>query len=203
MRKLIVCLIVLAFVVVGSAGAQNLLTDGGFEVGLLTGPDEWIAYGAGETIGAWDVTADTVDLFGACGGGAFGVPALEGCELANLGDSYAVGAIEQSFATIIGAEYQVSFWSSEYPESGIGTGTVRVYWDNSPPPSQKGDDLLDTWTVDQTWTQFVFTFTATETTSILEFTNGTGGGDALNLDDVSVILMGPIVGTVDPTSLAV
>ena len=200
MKQLIVCLIGLAFVVVGSAGAQNLLTDGGFEIGGITGPDEWIPYDTGDPIGAWTATSSDAMVFGACDGGAWGNPPFEGCMFANLGDGYGPGRIEQPFATTPGAEYEVRFWSSEYANNAGETGeaTIRVYNDG-------GDDLLDTWIHDLTWREFVFTFVATDTTSTLEFTNTVGGPDkdAVSIDAVSVILMGPKVGTVDPDSVTV
>ncbi len=194
MRKLIVCFIVLAFA--AAPASANLLTDGGFEVDLLTGPDEWIDYYDGDTIGAWDVTADDVMLFGVGdGSGSWTGPALEGNEIVNLGSGYGEGRIEQAFATTPGELYEVSFWAREYDGTGTETGivTLRVYWDNTPPPSKTGDDLLETVTYDLTWAQYTYAFTASEATSILEFTNGAYNGpdapDGVSIDDVSVTLI--------------
>jgi len=194
MKKLFSGLVILALAAVPTSA--NLIVDGGFEVDLLTGPDEWKDYYAGDTIGAWDVTAKDVMLFGVGdGSGGWSGPALEGNEIVNLGSGYGEGRIEQAFATTPGELYQVSFWAREYQGTNTPTGivTLRVYWDNSPPASATGNDLLETVTYDLTWAQYTYNFTATEATSILEFTNGAYNGpdapDGVSLDAVSVVLV--------------
>ena len=154
-------------------------------------------------MGAWDVTADDVMLFGVGdGSGSWSGPALEGNEIANLGSGYGLGMIEQSFATTIGDDYKVSLWCREYDGTSTDTGIVliRVY-------NGSGDDLFEWLTYDLTWTQYFFEFTATDTTSTLEFTNGGYLGpdppDGVSIDDVWVLPAGPIVGTVDPTSMTI
>ena len=187
MKKLLMSSMVLVCAAVPASA--NLIVDGGFELDLLTGPDEWLDYFAGDTMGAWDVTAKDVMLFGVGNGdGAWSGPALEGNEIANLGSGYGEGRIEQAFATTPGELYDVSFWAKEYEGTNTPTGIVyvRVY-------NGSGDDLNVTTTYDLTWTQYSHTFTASEATSILEFTNGSYSGpdapDGVSLDAVSVVLV--------------
>ncbi len=189
MRKLIVCLIVLAFAVVVPVKA-NLLTNGDFEVGIVNATSYWTYVSVGSSIGAWTVVGEA-DGTGMMYVPVWGIPLLVGPETVHIGDSLKAGGVEQSFATEIGSPYEVSIWAVNWPGMGDGTGSVRVYWDNTPPPSRTGDDLLDTFVVPDVagggWTESVFTFTATETLSYLEILNV--AGSAITIDDVSVTLI--------------
>jgi hypothetical protein len=102
--------------------------------------------------------------------------------------------VEQTFATTSGAQYTVSFWVGNVNNPGgiFGTtSTVDVLLGGP-----KGTSLLtaingNTTTGTQTWDQFTTTFTATGSTSTLDFLNGDPGSDNSNgLDNVSVNLSG-------------
>ena len=129
----IVCLIVLAFAVVVPVRA-NLLTDGGFEVGIVNATSYWTYVSVGSSVGAWTVVGDT-DGTGMMYVPVWGVPLLVGPETCHIGDSLLSGGVEQSFATEIGSQYQVSIWAINWPDMGNGTGSVRVY-------NGGGDDLI-------------------------------------------------------------
>jgi len=182
MKRLVIVLVVaLTLAVTGPAGAQNLLTDGSFEVGaVVAGGFQQLQ--PGDTFGAWTVVGE------ANGTGIIGLPygalfALEDVEAVHIGNSVFAGGVEQSFATSIGAEYQVSVWGLNWPGMGAGTGTLRVY-------HAGGDNLNEEWTAaEDAWTEASFSFVASDTTSTLEIKNI--GGSALTIDAASVIIPEP------------
>ena len=170
------------------AEPKNLLTDGSFEVGaVVAGGFQQLQ--PGDTFGAWTVVGE------ANGTGIIGLPygalfALEDVEAVHIGNSVFAGGVEQSFATSIGAEYQVSVWGLNWPGMGAGTGTLRVY-------HAGGDNLNEEWTAaDDAWTEASFSFVASDWTSTLEIKNV--GGSALTIDMAAAELTG-VIACVDAT----
>ena len=121
MKKLIVCLVVLALV--GSANA-NLLIYGGFEDGL-TGVTSYVL-GDNIPLGdptSWLVTLAPADTAGLDDGYA-NHPSQEGSRFYLLGNSNHEARVEQSFATVIGQEYDLSFYANSWGGGGDADITV-------------------------------------------------------------------------------
>lgn len=95
--------------------------------------------------------------------------------------------VAQIFATTAGTQYTVSFWVGNV-NNGEGifgtTSTVDVLLGTTPLFIATN---ANTTTGTQTWEQFTTTFTATGSTSILQFINGDPSSDNSNgLDNISV-----------------
>ncbi len=82
----------------GQVNAQNLLQNGGFELGLTSGPG---GFYSGTTYGAWSAAGSPNNTF------LFrmpsqSTPAYEGIEAMFIGDVGAAGLVSQSFTTTVG-----------------------------------------------------------------------------------------------------
>ena len=131
----------------------SLIENGGFEDGLT----------------GWSCVTN----YGACGTGSFGDP-QEGSYHFYGFDNGTGGLNSQSFATEIGALYELSFWYGT--SSTVNNLSVAI------------GDYSQSFTFDTTgWEYVSTTFTATAATSSLEFFFDTDTGTgSLWLDDISV-----------------
>ncbi len=154
-----------------TVAAGNLIADGGFE-GISAGPKN-----AGSKIGKWTV--------GGAAGGTFqlnmpynGIPAKEGKGAIHIGNSKKAGGVSQSFSTVPGASYKLTFWAVNWPDHGNGTGKVRAHG---------GEVLLNqpfTAPASPSWKQFSFSFPAKATSTTIKIHNVSG---ALTIDDVTIV----------------
>ena len=150
-----------------SAGEANLITDPGFEscttVSLATPP-------------GWNASGNTF-----CGGNPH-----TGSWDADF--NVAGGTLSQSITTIVGDNYDFSFWLKGFPSSpDFFTASFG------------SNELLDLVNVANFgYTQEDFTVTATGTSTTIAF-DGTANSGAWALDDVSVTDLGPA--TPEPASL--
>src|SRR5262249_44255063 len=121
----------------------NLVTNGGFETGNFSG---------------WTQSGDT----GSTGvAGTFaGTPPHSGSFAAHFGPTGGLGFISQTLTTIAGARYTLTFWLA-HPYTDTGTESlVRV----------GGTTLMDMHNAGNFgYTQFTFTFTATSSSTVLQF----------------------------------
>lgn len=101
------------------AQAANLITNGSFETPTLSSPSQFldIAAGAQPSGFTWDVTSDSVDVVTA--GTLFASTAFDGAQFLDL-DGFAPGAISQSFSTVVGTGYIVSFAYANNPQGPGG-----------------------------------------------------------------------------------
>jgi choice-of-anchor C domain-containing protein len=130
-------------------------------------------------INFWTVTVDSIDWVG---NGFW--QASDGLYSLDLSGSQA-GVIEQTFATIIGQQYQVLFDMAANPdENGLTIKTFQISAANA----------VSTYTTDRTghtfqnmgWSQDSFLFTAIDSQSTLTFTSLTAGVYGAALDNVRV-----------------
>ena len=144
-----------------------------------------------QTIGPWAVTAGSVDVLEqAAANPAYSVVAQNGVKSLDL-YGFNAGTISTTFATVASQVYQVTFFYSREPDrNGVGS--------NSPVPSSlsvvAAGGSAQTFSFSGTstpanmlWTQGLYNFTATGTSTTLSFAalNGVNGGGAM-LDNVSV-----------------
>jgi hypothetical protein len=100
-------------------------------------------------------------------------------------------ACSRRFATIVGDQYQLSYWIGNTTGGGIfgTTSTVNVSLNGAPTFSDTNATSSPT---TQNWEQFTHTFVATGTATTLAFLNGDPGGDNNNgLDNIVLTDLGP------------
>jgi len=197
-------LILLGATVPFGTHAANLISNGGFE-SPVTGPgglnSGYTAYGVGSTIGgAWTVVGSPFNNvavtpsteFSTSVGPAIYFLSQEGSQSLDLTgewDNGAVTGVEQSFATLAGHQYSLSFYVGAVtttdwaPHQGLAVVDVQLNGGafqtaiNSDP---SGDAT--------TWKAFNYIFIATGPSTTLTFLNGSSSGVGENgLDNVSVL----------------
>jgi hypothetical protein len=158
-------LVIAAFFLCGSRGYADLILNGGFETGTFA---NWT-----DTPGS---TFDSItNNTGYVHSGSYG---------AQLGAFDPGSVLSQSFSTVVGQKYDISFWlytdPDTDPESDPSSASFSAQFDSNTPfvslvnPSP------------QPYTQYATTVTATSTTSTINFAFDNGDG-YFGLDDVSVV----------------
>lgn len=165
----------------GSAGAASAanIVNGGFELGIDPGVFTTVGVG-GTNITGWDVTAGSVDYIGTYwqGQGAGGGRSVD---LSGL----AIGTLSQTFATVAGQLYEVTFWVSKNPDNGAPTRTGSVSAGNVVDGFSYS---LNNNHANMLWALESFRFEATGASSTLSFSSDASGGCCFGpaLDTVSI-----------------
>jgi choice-of-anchor C domain-containing protein len=157
MRTIIAGVVGAAMTVPFGAGA-NLVIDGGFEG---YGSGIYTEYTASANIGAWQVTAGSVDVVTA----SYWQPASgnDSTDMAGLSN----GTIEQTIATTPGASYYLSFNMAGNPDGPPTLKTLRVYFGSA--YNDFSFDITGKSRSNMGWVLQSCDFTATGTSTILEF----------------------------------
>jgi choice-of-anchor C domain-containing protein len=148
-----------ALLLAGSAQAATLV-NGSFELGINPGGFAGIAAADSTSITGWTVGGGGVDYIGSYWNASDGVRSVD-----LSGD--APGSVSQTFATIAGRSYSVTFDLSANPDSGAGLKDLLVSAGATSTLYQVGQAGYPL-----TWTPTSFLFTATGSTSTLTFTSG-------------------------------
>jgi choice-of-anchor C domain-containing protein len=182
----------LAVPIAATASAPtNLLINGGFE-------DVWdasnliasyldngiVMYGAGGegALPGWTVVSGNVDIVKT---GLYYGPADSGNNALDL-NGYEAGSIAQSFATLVGQTYDVSFAYSWNESSAPSLTTAVVAAGGVSLPISVTNDASYLGTQAMLWTPTGFSFIAASETSTLTFTSTVSGFGAAAIDSVSV-----------------
>ena len=172
----------------GSAGAANLIQNGGFD-GPSPPDGGFQTVGVGNlAIPEWDVLAGNVDW-------------IRGYWESSDGDGYSVdmngntaGTIGQTIATVIGQLYILRFDMSGNPDNGSATRVVVVGADGpigSPAYTfTTGATPLNN-RANMNWEQRTLTFTATSASTLITFASGNAGFYGSAIDNVSVAIPEP------------
>lgn len=155
--------------------AADLITNGGFEDSVFAGT--FTTYGTGGGLSGWTIESGTVDLIN-----SYWQPALGHYSLDLNGNSAAV--ISQSFATVVGQTYNVSFSMAGNTDGG---GAVKAITVGAGGDHAFSFDASGKSHGDMGWVTKSFSFVADSSTSTLRFTgspSNTYYGAAL--DNVSV-----------------
>jgi hypothetical protein len=176
----------LALVAAPSAGAAELLTNGGFENLGSAVPEGWggYTYYAGGQVGlpGWTVDAGSVDV--TTNASAWS-PAYEGQNGLDI-NGWDAGTISQSFATILGEMYTVSFAYSRNAASAPNPATATV---------SAGGSFLDVVAANDgsfgsannfLWKTGSFTFVGTGNTETISLAATIPGNGGVFFDNVSV-----------------
>jgi choice-of-anchor C domain-containing protein len=174
------CLAALGTTAIAPADATSAawFSDGSFET--PTAPaDSFATYAAGQNIGPWTVTTGTVDLIGA---GYW--QAADGKQSLDL-DGYNAGGVAQTFATVPGAEYAVSYSLAGNPDGGpaVRTGEVLI---NGNVTQDFSFNVTGKTPTDMDYMTEYLTFWATGSQTTLGFLSTTPGAYGPVIDDVHV-----------------
>lgn len=176
MKKLFSLGTLLALSFASFQASANLITNGSFEdFGIQTPPAPGV-FGVYSTLPGW-TGFESIEIHPT---GFLDNASQDGefhAELNADPDQSEPFRLEQTFNTVIGNQYQLSFWAQRR-EDDDGPFSVTV-----------GADTLDVSThIIDAWTQFVLNFTATDTETKLSFLSGQSGKDTVGhlLDNVDV-----------------
>ncbi len=183
--------------------AQNLITNGSFEVGNpVPGNSGQLSIASGNTanLPGWTASRAFGWYFRAA---AWGRTAPDGLFNMNLNSATGLNTLSQSFAVAAGDTYTVSYYESRRGGGGVLDTTVSVAAGTvtgaagSPVAVASGPStsIVQTTAANANWTLHSFTFTPnTTTTATITFGNryagGQGDNDGVFLDNVSVL--GPV-----------
>jgi choice-of-anchor C domain-containing protein len=171
----------------------NLLFNGSFETngGGACVPTSFITMSPGNTcISGWSIVSGNVDYISSVGGWE----AEDGTFSIDMSGTVN-GAIEQSFATVVGQGYSVTFWMA----GNFGAAPVVKTLQVSAAGQSQNDTFDTTGKSDQNmgWVMETFNFVAANTSTTLEFANidvpNSDGGPTL--DNVSVTATAPEPGS--------
>lgn len=196
-RSTLLAGILLCGVAVPGVTSANLITNGSFET-PTTPTTNYLQYFSGSSFDGWTVVgaAGNVALVSsAYTSVGFSFPAQDGNQWLDLtGLSNTKTGIQQAVGTSIGTDYDLSFWvGNQIDSSGVNYGissTVEVLLDGASLGSftNSGGDAT---TKIQNWKQFTLSFTASSTSSVIQFLNSDGVGDSTNgLDNVALLAQG-------------
>lgn len=177
MRSFFVAAAAIALVPASANAAEFI--NGSFEGGTLTNPSfATVAGGNSTSINGWVVTGNSVDYIGSYWAAQDG---LRSIDLNGNG----LGGIQQTFDTVVGQLYNISFWLAGNTDGNPTTKSVQV-----------GAGLASSiFTFDTTgfsapnnmgWKNYNFQFAATGTSTTLSFASLDTGSFGASLDNVSV-----------------
>lgn len=163
MKKKFMAGLAMGLLVVGLAGVANanLVTNGSFELGSYNTGSSFKTLAAGDTsITGWSITAGTVDWIN-----SYWTASDPQKSMDMSGDSQ--GTISTTFATVIGAKYDVSFDMAGNPDGGPTTKTLQALVG-----AQSQNFEFNTAGQDQAnmgWMNNAFSFTASTALTTLSF----------------------------------
>lgn len=191
----------------------NLVQDPGFESPVVP-VGGFTLFSTGQTFGgAWTVVGTPGNVGPVSGSftqNGISFPAHSSAQWLDLTGLNSNGAegVAQTVATIPGQSYDLSFWvGNVFDPNGIfGTSSTVNIGVTGVPGFSVTNSLNGG--ASQVWEQFARTFTATSSTTTLDFINGDPSNDNTNgLDDVSLVASGtpvpPGPSVPEPASLAV
>jgi choice-of-anchor C domain-containing protein len=135
----------------------------------------------------WTIGGITIDLADENNGFVFG-RAFDGNQYVDLDGTPGPGILTQTFPTVPGAAYSVSFaYSNNYTLGAAASAMMRVFDGNT---NLVGPNIVTHGTAascNLDWTVFAGTFTATSTSAMIEFVSLSAGSNAgILIDDVAV-----------------
>jgi len=162
----------------GSALAASPLQNGSFESGPAVG--SFLQVNPGTTITGWDVEV-AVDYIGTY------FVASNGGRSIDMNASPSQGVISQTFATVPGATYDVTFDQSGNPACSRGPKTIRVSATGAASADYTFDTLVEANTLtNMKWRQQSYSFVATGTSTKLSFASQSGSNCGPALDNVAM-----------------
>lgn len=177
--------------IAGGAGAANLVANGSFEAPNKLGGGYWL-YDTGSTdITGWTVLGPNAnDSIQLTPDTYLGLRASDGRQWIDMTGIYGYdkGLKSDSFATIVGATYRISFDIGNYVP--FGNSTVGVSLNGGAERWFSNTALASTATAPMNWASFGFDWVADSSSTRISFLGRANGGDSNNagigLDRVAV-----------------
>jgi len=162
---------------VGTASAAPVNSNGSFETGIEPGVFTTLLAGDNTSIPGWTVESGSVDYIGTYWSASDGDRSLDLT-------GFNAGAVSQTFPTVVGHTYEVTFDLAGNPAGPPAVKTLEV--DAGGTATSYNFDVTGHTLADMGWQQETFSFTATGTSTTLTFTSldNTFYGPAL--DNVAV-----------------
>jgi len=161
MKKFFYMLVVACIALPTSAMSQpSLLINGSFEHGIDTGSSFITLYLGSTDITGWTVTQNNIDYVGGYWQAADGNRSLDM-------NGTAVGAIEQTFSTAVGAVYEVHFSLAGNPNTNPKLKRLKVRAGSD--STEVSFDATPYWTGNMGWMTIFWSFTATANQTTIEF----------------------------------
>lgn len=200
MKKFTLAAMVFALLVglaaVGPAQANQIL-NGSFETPVIAPASFQNIVVGGEPAGFdWTVVTNSVDLFSNGVGGFPGVVAYDGVQALDLVGFGSTGAIQQTFATVAGQQYNFFFAYANNPISTSTASADITITDGLTPLLSQSITHNTSTTSNLDWTTLHLSFIATGTSATLLYNNTVGsnnGGILLDAVDITAV---PLPGAV-------
>lgn len=177
MRSLLLAAAAIAMIPSGASAATTIV-NGSFESGTNPGSFTTVFAGDDTTIEGWKVTEGSVDYIG---GYWNAQDPSRSIDLSGNGG----GTIAQSFETVAGQAYAISFWLAGNPDGPPDIKDVEVLASGGMPSIFSFDKTGATKTM-MGWKQFTYNFKASGTTATLSFKSFGSSPYGPALDNVSV-----------------
>jgi choice-of-anchor C domain-containing protein len=177
MRSLFAAVAALALVP-ASANAASFV-NGSFEDGTLTNPFSTVAGGNSTAINGWVVTGNSVDYIG-----SYWV-AQQGSRSIDLNGN-AQGGIQQTFDTVVGQLYNISFWLAGNTDGAPTTKSVEVGATGAASSIFTFDTTGFSAPANMGWKNYNYQFAATSASTTLSFGSLDATAFGASLDNVSV-----------------
>lgn len=171
-----------------NTGGSNLIVNGSFELGtsIPSGQSYRTLSGGSTAITGWTVSGTSIDYIGP------GWSVSDGIRAVDLDGAFSIGGIQQSFSTVPGKTYLVSFDLSGNPGGSPPIKQVRVAVDtyvqtySFATQGQIPSTLI--------WLPISFSFTASTTNSILSFISLSASSNSWGalIDNIQVINTGNV-----------
>ncbi|HEV8030688.1 MAG TPA: DUF642 domain-containing protein [Stellaceae bacterium] len=208
MKHLATCIIGSAALLLSVQANANLIANGSFETPVVpTGSFTNFPVGSA-LLTDWSVFGplgtNVSIVSGSFSQNGVTFPAEDGSQFLDLtGDgSNSTEGVSQAVTTTAGDQYQLSYWIGNTTGGGIfgTTSTVKVSLNGTLAFSDTNSNVSP---ITLSWEQFIHTFVATGTSTILAFQNGDPAGDNANgFDNVILTDLGPAPPAVpEPASL--
>ncbi|MBN8849414.1 MULTISPECIES: choice-of-anchor C family protein [unclassified Sphingomonas] len=184
MRKILVLTTAAVALALPAGANAAAFVNGSFEDGVAPGVYTTVAGGDSSSIAGWTVTGNSVDYVGSYW------PAQDGSRSIDLNGN-AQGGIEQTFDTVAGTLYSVTFWLAGNTDGAPVTKSVLV-------GASGNDGKLVTFDSsafdrgDMGWAKYSYNFVAQNASTTLSFASQDAGPFGAALDNVSLLIGGGV-----------
>ncbi|MBN8809172.1 MAG: choice-of-anchor C family protein [Sphingomonas sp.] len=169
---------VAAVVLTSGTAHAAAFTNGSFESGISPGTFTTLNAGDSSSITGWTVTSGSIDYIGSYWQAGNGSRSLD---MSGNGP----GSIAQTFDTVAGATYQVTFLLAGNTDGSPTTKTLNVWADGGRAAGYSFDTTGKS-ASSMGWTQFTYNFMAIGASTTLTFSSTTGTAYGAALDNVTV-----------------
>jgi choice-of-anchor C domain-containing protein len=166
------------------AAGPSVISNGSFETGIAPGVFTTLTAGDNSSIPGWTVSSGTIDYIGSYWTASDGSRSID---LSGNGP----GGISQTFATIAGVTYNVTFDLSGNPAGPPAVKTMTVDAGGAPSTYTYDTVAAGNTLANMKWAAQTYSFTATSASTTLTFTSTTATAYGPALDDVRVVAATP------------